>query len=167
MRILNEDCRLKINQIDKIENLAAKYDIKNNNQETAIRTDKLLDEYKEEKIISNVIEYQSIVGELLYIARMTRPDVQLAVNQLSRFTIKPKKPHFKYALQVIQYLYNTGKLNLVFKKSSPSTENIHLKVYSDSDFANDTIERKSFSGYCVLIDNMLISWSSNKQSLVA
>lgn len=72
MRIIYNNDKIKLNQIDKINKLANKYNIKNNNQQTPIRTDKLLIDYLDKPIIDNVIEYQSIVGELLYISRMTR-----------------------------------------------------------------------------------------------
>ena len=74
----------------------------------------------------------------------------------------------KYALQVAQYLYNTRKINLIFKNSFKSClKEINLKAYCDSDFANYTKDRKSFYGFCIFIDKMLISWSFNKQSIVA
>lgn len=68
-------------------------------QEIPIKTDKLLRDFKYEKVIDNVNEYQSLLGELLFIARICRPDIQIAVNRLSRFSIKPKRQHFDFLLQ--------------------------------------------------------------------
>ena len=39
--------------------------------------------------------------------------------------------------------------------------------YSDSDFAGDKQDRKSTSGQVFFLSNMLISWASQKQKMVA
>lgn len=67
IRMKQEKDKIIMNQIDKIEKLAKRCNItKTNSQEVPIRTDKLLTDYDEE-IIENVTNFQSYLGELLYI----------------------------------------------------------------------------------------------------
>lgn len=75
--------KVVINQIDKIGRLAARCNIKKtNHQEVLIKVDKLLRDFEDEPIIDDITWYQSILGELLFIARLTRLDIQFPVNQL-------------------------------------------------------------------------------------
>lgn len=38
--------------------------------------------------------------------------------------------------------------------------------YTDADWANDIIDRKSISGFCFKLNDNLVSWACKKQSLV-
>ena len=86
------------------------------------------------------LKYQTIVGSLMYIALATRPDISHAVSALSRFT---------------------AHHCLHFSKSNTNTTG-----YTDSDWANDSADRKS-QGRVFILKNGAISWQSQKQDLVA
>ena len=169
LRITTGPNYIVTHQQDKIEKLAKKLGIESNNsQEVPIRTDKLLEDYEEEKTIDDLILYMSIIGELLYISRMTRPDIQVAVNQLARFNTKAKKQHLTFAKQVVQFLFNTRMQRLVYAQFyTHPADKTQILAFSDSDFANDVRDRKSFSGNAIYLDSMLVSWTSVKQTIVA
>ena len=45
-------------------------------------------------------EYRSLVGALLWVANVTRPDISYAVSTLARFTACPERVHMKAATRV-------------------------------------------------------------------
>ena len=50
------------------------------------------------------IPFRNLIGALLYIASLSRPDVAFAANYLSRYQASYTKTHFKHALRVLSYL---------------------------------------------------------------
>ena len=48
--------------------------------------------------------YQQMIGCLMYLATMTRPDIMYSVALLSRFNVQPNEKHLKAAKQVFRYL---------------------------------------------------------------
>lgn len=75
--------------------------------------------------------YRSIVGILLYLASNTRPDIQLSVSQVARFSHAPKQSHDKAVKRIIQYLKGSNEQGCLFAKPT----NTILNLYVDSDFA--------------------------------
>lgn len=100
---------------------------------------------------------------MLFIARLARPDILFAVIQLSRFASNPLTIHYKAAIKIIQYLFNTR--DLIIKFNAPKY--VSLTGYSDSDWANDILDRKSYTGFTVYLNGNPIVWSSSKQKLIA
>lgn len=75
----------------------------------------------------------------------------------------PHKLHWNAVKRVIKYLKGTMHLGLKFKPN----KNACINAFSDSDFAGDTLTRKSTTGFLVYLGNSVISWNSQKQSVVA
>lgn len=111
-------------------------------------------------------KYQEIVGTLLYAAISTRPDIQFAVNSLSRHVQAPLVRHMNGAERVFRYLAGTRDTGLTFGRA-PRTDSVHLSAYSDADWAADKSDRKSVSGWIALINGDPVSWASKKQNSVA
>jgi len=66
--------------------------------------------------------------------------------------------------QIFCYLHGTSEYKLKFHiKNSDKTSPI---AYVDSDWAGDCSDRKSISGYTIMIDGGAISWGSKKQTSV-
>ena len=105
--------------------------------------------------------YQSVVGSLMYLATCTRPDIAYAVGMLARFSSKPNRSHWTAAKRVLRYLKGTNDLGILYKGDSG------MQGYSDADWAGDTDDRKSTSGYMFLIAGGPVSWKSRKQNTVA
>jgi len=105
--------------------------------------------------------YRQLVGALLYLSRMTRPDIAFAVAQASQVCADPRPSHWIKLLKVLQYLCGNRNFGINFKKSEDT-----LHAFSDADWANDTHDRRSVSGVLIMAFGCPIHWRSQKQKLV-
>lgn len=107
--------------------------------------------------------YSSLIGELQWIAMVVRVDIAFAVNVLARFLEKPKEIHWEAAKRILAYLAGTKELGVVYWSGGDETP----VGFSDSDWAGDRADRKSVSGYVVMLKGGPIQWKSRKQKVVA
>ena len=91
--------------------------------------------------IDEDLPVRSLIGALLFIANMTRPDVSAAVSILSRYADRPSARVWKYSKLVLRYLNTTSLRSLALGRLNESS----LEVYADANFAPDG-DRKSQSG---------------------
>lgn len=66
--------------------------------------------------------------------------------------------------RVIQYLYSTKRLGLLFNGNSDL--DTPLEVFTDASFADDMVDRKSTQGFLMKLYEGPIAWQSGKQSTV-
>jgi len=106
--------------------------------------------------------YRSTVGSLQYLS-LTRPDIAYAVNKVSQFMQDPRESHWSAVKRILRYLKSTISYYFCIYKNSSK----QLTAYSDSDWASCPDDRRSTSGYCVLLGKNILSWSSKKQPTVS
>ena len=106
--------------------------------------------------------YRRLGGKLNYLT-MTRPDISFAVSTVSQFLNSPRDSHWDAVIQILRYIKSSLGKGLVYEDMS----HIDVMAYTDADWAGFPSDRRSTSGYCVLIGENLISWKSKKQSVVA
>ena len=109
--------------------------------------------------------YRSLIGALLWIANVSRPDVSFAVSTLSRFTSCPEKAHMDAAMRVLKYLQRTRHLKLTFGNLSgkPLCDGLMqtpegLVAFTDSSWGDE----KPASGHAIFLNGSLISWCSRR-----
>jgi len=119
-----------------------------------------------EKELEDITDYQAVVGSLMYAALATGPDISYVVAALSRYNLRLFTSHMTAAKRVLQYLKSTADFRLQFTGNGINLGN-SLVGYSDSDWANDSVDRKSQGGHVFLASNGAVSWQSRKQCLIA
>lgn len=107
--------------------------------------------------------YRELIGSLLFIARTTRPDIAYAVAKMAQFSNSFDETHWKVAKGILRYLKGTMNMGIFYGQDNGTI----VEGYTDSDYAGDKIDRKSTSGFIFMMGNSPISWSSNKQPIVA
>lgn len=120
--------------------------------------------FNEKNSLVGKVPYQEAVGCLLYMANATRPDICYATSDVSRFNNAHSEPHWIAVKRILRYLRGTINFKLQFKKN-PNKRLVH--AYCDADWGSEIDERKSRSGFVILMAGGAVSWLSKKQSIVA
>ena len=81
--------------------------------------------------------YRSAIGNLLYLAICTRPDILFSVNRAARKNKNPTLEDWMNVEKILKYL--KGTKNYEIKISGES----NLMAYADAYYGGDTITRKS------------------------
>jgi hypothetical protein len=122
-------------------------------------------DYQSVKDSEKKLKYRSVVSSLLWLLQ-TRPDIAHAVGAVSRFVSNPGPSHYLALKRILRYLKGTSDFGMFYRRS-----NIHpqkfLAAYSDSDWAQNADDRRSTSGYVVMLNGNVISCKSKAQSCVA
>jgi hypothetical protein len=105
-------------------------------------------------------KYREMIGSLMYVTVMTRPDISFAVSTLSQYLENPHTTHLKAVTRVFRYLLGTKHLKLVLGGSHSE-----ISGYSDADWASH-VHRHSISGFVYFIGAGIVSWSCKKQPIV-
>ena len=112
-------------------------------------------------------DYQSLIGQLLYLQAHTVPEISWTVSQLSRYLIRPGEQHMTAAKKLLRYLQ--GRKKIPIRWCAAETRSPHrpgnIYGYADASFADDRTTRKSSIGYVFMLNNGAISWRSSRTSL--
>lgn len=74
----------------------------------------------------------------------------------------PSTVHYSAVKRILRYLTGTRHLGLLF-----SALNLDLYAYCDADWAGDSLDRRSTSGFVAFLGDSPISWTTKKQTTVS
>ena len=132
----------------------------------AVKDDKYSPHTDSDNESTNLKLYQEKVGTLLYAAISTRPDICFAVNKLTQKMTAPTQWDMKACDKVFRYLAGTKSLGLWFGRRV-SRGPVQVEAYADSDWASDSSDRKSVTGWIATVNGDPVSWASKKQKVIA
>ncbi|UYV66049.1 hypothetical protein LAZ67_3006289 [Cordylochernes scorpioides] len=162
---MKEDGSISIDQERYIEELLAKYRMKeakpiSTPMDSNSKLTKISSIEGENEPVKKV-EYQSLIGSLIYLSVSTRPDIAYAVSALGQFSNDPRRQHWNAAKRVLRYLKGTSCLRITYRKSNEA-----LHGYVDADWGGNLVDRKSHTGIVCFLARGPIAWESKKQQTV-
>lgn len=113
--------------------------------------------------INSHVPYQQLIGSLMYLSVLTRPDISYSISYLSQFNNCHTKEHWEYAKRILKYLKRTKCYGIKYCKEG----NSEITGYVDADWASNSIDRRSYTGMCFLLSDGVISWECRKQKCIA
>ncbi|KAI0992483.1 hypothetical protein K3495_g15702, partial [Podosphaera aphanis] len=114
--------------------------------------------------VTEIKEYQSKIGSLLYLAVHTRPDISYSVSVFSRYLTNPSLNHIKGVDRILRYIKGTINLGIMYDGTASDTS---LYCHSDSDWGGNKASRRSTGGSVFFLAGGVISASSKGQTSVA
>lgn len=106
--------------------------------------------------------YRRTVGELMYLANSTRPDLAYAAAYLACHLQVPTRAHQAHLKHTLGYLSITTGYVLPLGRQTDDT----LCGYVDSDWAQEP-SRKSVFGFCFQVQGSTVAWRSKRLKTVA
>jgi hypothetical protein len=76
------------------------------------------------------------------------------------YSTRFNKDYWVAAERVLRYLARTLNYGLNFQKSGKN-----VKIFTNTDWAGDTVDQKSYTGFVVNLGASTVNWESRKQSL--
>ena len=102
--------------------------------------------------------YCSLAGALQYLT-FTCPDISYVVQQICLFMHNLMEDHMNALRRILCYIQGTSQYRLHLYHSSTTS----LISYTNVDWGGCPDTRRSTSGYCVFLEDNLISWSSKRK----
>lgn len=159
LNIIKQNDEIRVHQKNYINDLLRKFGMESCKTSTTPLSGKLEVSTNSD---TDQYPYQELIGCLMFLSVNTRPDISYATSYLSQFNTRYDKTHWLAAKRVLQYLKGTIDYQICYKKSG-----MPLVGYSDADWANCKIDRRSYTGYVFKLAGSPVSWASRKQQTVA
>jgi len=96
----------------------------------------------------------------MYLIVCTCPDIAYSVGVLSHHVACPGRIHIQAVKRIFCYLRGTSHYKLEFRAEDILTR--EPEVYVDSDWTGDRTDKKSISGFAIVMDRGAVLWGSKK-----
>ncbi|RAW26057.1 hypothetical protein PC110_g17537 [Phytophthora cactorum] len=106
------------------------------------------------------LPYRELVGALQYLVSASRPNIADATRHLGKFLATYDHTNYAQAKRVLRYLKATCDYGFVMDVPGGTAANV--RCYSDADYANDAVDRRSISGYVNTLYGNVMSYASRK-----
>jgi len=113
--------------------------------------------------------YAALIGELLYIAISTVPQLSYSMSSLARYMSKATPAHLTYAKVVLPYLIGIKKRQLIWCGQRVSLPHILGEIWAfvDSSWADDKNNRRSSMAYDLFVNSATFSWRATLSQIIA
>lgn len=108
--------------------------------------------------------YSEIIGSLHFASQGSRIDITYATSHLSKFSRNPRHSHISGVKRVLKYLRGAPDLRITYAASSHQNE---MQAFCDADYAGDVDDRRSRSGFVIILNGGPVAWGSRKQGCTA
>lgn len=160
MNVTIKNNSITIDQKDFIDVILKRFNMQNcKPSDTPMEKDLKLEKAKS---FCTKYPYQELLGALMYLCVLTRPDIAFAISFLSQYNKCFDETHWKHLKRILKYLSKTKNFGLKYVK-----EDCSLVGYVDADWASCVINRKSYTGFVFKLSGGAISYESRKQKTVA
>jgi len=96
-----------------------------------------------------------LIGKPRYL-NLSKPNVSYAMQHLSQFLNQHRAPLVEAAIHV-KYLKGTVSKGLFY----PTSSTLSSIAYSDADGGYCLSSKRSLTGYCIYLGDLLVSWRKN------
>ena len=108
--------------------------------------------------------YRQMVGALIHLVVLTRPDIAYDVSAASVFMSNPSGDHTSALVRIFRYLRGTSDYTLKYFDIFPNI--LSLTGFVDSNFAGD-YDTRSVTGFLFTSGSGLVSWLSKRQPTIS
>lgn len=157
-----ESGRLTISQQTYIVELGEKYGVTSGGSIPIPATWKLWDFDVDEPSV--MFPFRELIGALLWVSLLTRPDLANSVRSVARYCSAPKLIHWKAALSILGYAVRTSSFGISFQRGTVA--GLNLLAWADADYASRATDRRSISGGVVMCAGGPVLWHSKTQKCV-
>lgn len=121
----------------------------------------------DEATVMKRIPYRNALGSLGWLVLGTRPDLAQVYSQLGRVAANPGLVHWKLMQRVGYYVRDTVELGIVFTRASRAVERGTLVAYADASWADCKDDRRSTSGYLLIVGGNVVAYKSVLQKCIS
>jgi hypothetical protein len=116
-----------------------------------------------------ITAYASLIGQLLYVAINTVPQISYVMSALTRYMTRATEAHLGYAKHVLRYLKGVKHRKITWCAANcRDPHNMHeIWACADASYADVKPSRKSTMAYALFVNNAVFSWKSSLSSIVA